>query len=51
MRVLPIARTRSHGTGDAMTDPIRLLLEAIVAACLVGIACWFEEAWRAVKGR
>jgi hypothetical protein len=29
----------------------RLLLEAIVAACLTGIVCWCEEAWRMVKGR
>lgn len=29
----------------------RLLLEAIVATCLVGITCWCEEAWRVVKGR
>jgi hypothetical protein len=29
----------------------RLLLETIVAACLVGITCWCEEAWQTVKGR
>jgi hypothetical protein len=34
-----------------MTDPIRLLLEAIVAACLVGAALVAETAWRAMRRR